>query len=61
MVANMIGKILYQIGLLITEKVTVVQRTDLVASYIGHTRPKTRKKVTNCFVILFNYLYIYIL
>ncbi|KAK1289555.1 hypothetical protein QJS10_CPB18g01184 [Acorus calamus] len=45
MVARIIGKLLYAYGILPTEKVIEVQRTDLVAEYIGQTGPKTKKKI----------------
>ncbi|KAK1313342.1 hypothetical protein QJS10_CPA06g00668 [Acorus calamus] len=45
MVARIIGKLLNACGILPTEKVIEVQRTDLVAEYIGQTGPKTIKKI----------------
>lgn len=47
MVARVLGKLLYMVGLLPTDKITEVQRTDLVGEFVGHTGPKTRRKV--CF------------
>ncbi|XP_012849455.1 PREDICTED: protein cfxQ homolog [Erythranthe guttata] len=44
-VARILGKILQSVGVLSSDKVTEVQRTDLVGEYIGHTGTKTRKKV----------------
>jgi hypothetical protein len=48
MVAHILGKLLHRVGILPTDKVTVVQRTDLVGEFVGHTGPKTRRKVYNC-------------
>jgi len=45
MVARVLGKILHKVGVLPTDKVTEVQRTDLVGEFVGHTGPKTRRKV----------------
>ncbi|KAJ1700742.1 hypothetical protein LUZ63_000521 [Rhynchospora breviuscula] len=45
MVANILGKLLHRVGILPTDGVTVVQRTDLVGRYVGHTGPKTRRKI----------------
>ncbi|KAJ3692221.1 hypothetical protein LUZ60_012571 [Juncus effusus] len=45
MVAHILGKLLHRVGILPTEKVTVVQRSDLVGEFVGHTGPKTRRKV----------------
>lgn len=47
MVARVLGKLLHTVGILPTDKVTEVQRTDLVGEFVGHTGPKTRRKVTN--------------
>ena len=44
-VARILGKLLSSIGILSSDKVTEVQRTDLVGQYIGHTGLKTRDKV----------------
>ncbi|XP_057788972.1 uncharacterized protein LOC131005879 isoform X2 [Salvia miltiorrhiza] len=44
-VARILGKILCSVGVLSSDKVTEVQRTDLVAQYIGQTGPKTRIKI----------------
>lgn len=49
MVARILGKLLYMVGILPTDKVTEVQRTDLVGEFVGHTGPKTRKKVCLCY------------
>lgn len=46
MVARVLGKLLHMVGILPTEKVTEVQRTDLVGEFVGHTGPKTRRKVS---------------
>lgn len=46
MVARVLGKLLHTVGILPTDKVTEVQRTDLVGEFVGHTGPKTRRKVT---------------
>ncbi|KAL8128766.1 hypothetical protein V2J09_017921 [Rumex salicifolius] len=43
MVARILGKLLHMIGILPTEMVTEVQRTDLVGEFVGHTGPKTRR------------------
>lgn len=45
MVARILGKLLHMVGILPTDKVTEVQRTDLVGEFVGHTGPKTRRKV----------------
>ncbi|KAL2929186.1 Protein CfxQ-like protein [Bienertia sinuspersici] len=45
MVARILGKLLYMVGILPTDKVTEVQRTDLVGEFVGHTGPKTRKVI----------------
>jgi len=45
MVARILGKLLHMVGVLPTHKVTEVQRTDLVGEFVGHTGPKTRRKV----------------
>lgn len=45
MVARILGRLLYMVGVLPTDRVTEVQRTDLVGEFVGHTGPKTRRKV----------------
>ncbi|KAL5720984.1 hypothetical protein ACHQM5_013599 [Ranunculus cassubicifolius] len=45
MVARILGKLLHMVGILPTDRVTEVQRTDLVGEYIGQTGPKTRAKI----------------
>ncbi|KAJ8528291.1 hypothetical protein K7X08_021983 [Anisodus acutangulus] len=45
MVGRILGKLLHMVGILPTDKVTEVQRTDLVGEFVGHTGPKTRRKV----------------
>ncbi|EPS58473.1 hypothetical protein M569_16341, partial [Genlisea aurea] len=45
MVARAVGKLLHLVGILPTDKVTEVQRTDLVGEFVGHTGPKTRRKL----------------
>ncbi|RAL37201.1 hypothetical protein DM860_004123 [Cuscuta australis] len=45
MIARVLGKLLYMVGILPTDKVTEVQRTDLVGEFVGHTGPKTRRKI----------------
>jgi hypothetical protein len=45
MVARILGRLLHMVGILPTDKVTEVQRTDLVGEFVGHTGPKTRRKV----------------
>ena len=46
MVARILGKLLNMVGILPTDKVVEVQRTDLVGEFVGHTGPRTRKKVS---------------
>ncbi|KNA20954.1 hypothetical protein SOVF_047660 [Spinacia oleracea] len=45
MVARILGKLLHMVGILPTDKVTEVQRTDLVGEFVGHTGPKTRRAI----------------
>ncbi|TMW85258.1 hypothetical protein EJD97_023430 [Solanum chilense] len=45
MVARILGKLLHMVGILQTDKVMEVQRTDLVGEFVGHTGPKTRRKI----------------
>lgn len=45
MVARILGKLLHMVGILATDRVTEVQRTDLVGEFVGHTGPKTRRKI----------------
>ncbi|KAK4397024.1 protein CfxQ [Sesamum angolense] len=45
MVARLLGKLLHMVGILPTDRVTEVQRTDLVGEFVGHTGPKTRRKI----------------
>uniref|UniRef100_A0A6V7QVW1 ATPase AAA-type core domain-containing protein n=1 Tax=Ananas comosus var. bracteatus TaxID=296719 RepID=A0A6V7QVW1_ANACO len=45
MVARILGKLLHRVGILHTDKVIEVQRTDLVGEFVGHTGPKTRRKI----------------
>ncbi|XP_065850510.1 protein CfxQ homolog [Euphorbia lathyris] len=45
MVARILGRLLHLVGVLPTDRVTEVQRTDLVGEFVGHTGPKTRKKI----------------
>ncbi|KAI4380409.1 hypothetical protein MLD38_006605 [Melastoma candidum] len=45
MVARILGKLLKMVGVLPTDQVTEVQRTDLVGEFVGHTGPKTRRKI----------------
>ncbi|XP_006647141.1 protein CbxX, chromosomal [Oryza brachyantha] len=45
MVARILGKLLHMVGVLPTDKVIEVQRTDLVGEFVGHTGPKTRRKI----------------
>ncbi|XP_044462953.1 ribulose bisphosphate carboxylase/oxygenase activase, chloroplastic-like isoform X2 [Mangifera indica] len=45
MVARILGRLLYMVGILPTDRVTEVQRTDLVGEFVGHTGPKTRRKI----------------
>ncbi|KAL7106444.1 hypothetical protein ACP275_07G114200 [Erythranthe tilingii] len=43
-IARILGKLLHSVGVLSSDKVVEVQRTDLVGEHIGHTGPKTKKK-----------------
>ncbi|KAL8489754.1 hypothetical protein ACS0TY_025586 [Phlomoides rotata] len=43
--ARLLGKLLHSIGVLSSDNVIEVQKTDLVAEYLGQTGPKTRKKI----------------
>ncbi|KAJ0040592.1 hypothetical protein Pint_26757 [Pistacia integerrima] len=45
MVARILGRLLHSVGILQTDNVKEVQRTDLVGQYIGHTGYQTRKKI----------------
>ncbi|KAL3637766.1 hypothetical protein CASFOL_018214 [Castilleja foliolosa] len=45
MVARLLGKLLHILDIIPTEKVVEVQRTDLVAQYIGQTGSHTRAKI----------------
>ncbi|XP_031287625.1 ribulose bisphosphate carboxylase/oxygenase activase, chloroplastic-like [Pistacia vera] len=45
MVARILGRLLHSVGILQTDNVKEVQRTDLVGRYIGHTGFQTRKKI----------------
>ncbi|PIA65011.1 hypothetical protein AQUCO_00100465v1 [Aquilegia coerulea] len=45
MVARILGRLLHMVGILPTDRVTEVQRTDLVGEFVGHTGPKTRRKI----------------
>ncbi|XP_043714217.1 stage V sporulation protein K-like [Telopea speciosissima] len=44
-VARILGKLFHTLGILPTDKVKEVQRTDLVGEYIGQTGPKTKKVI----------------
>ncbi|PIN01919.1 hypothetical protein CDL12_25569 [Handroanthus impetiginosus] len=44
-VARILGKLLKSVGVISSDNVTEVQRTDLVGEYIGQTGPKTRGKI----------------
>ncbi|KAL7096915.1 hypothetical protein ACP275_10G110400 [Erythranthe tilingii] len=44
-VARILGKLLKSVGVLSSDSVTEVQRSDLIAEYTGQTGPKTRKKI----------------
>ncbi|KAL3825190.1 hypothetical protein ACJIZ3_021219 [Penstemon smallii] len=44
-VARILGKLLHSVGVLSSDKVIEVQRSDLVGEYIGQTGPKTRKMI----------------
>ncbi|KAK7245461.1 hypothetical protein RIF29_40307 [Crotalaria pallida] len=45
MVVHILEKLLHMVGILPTDKVTEVQRTDLVGKFVGHTGPKTRSRI----------------
>ncbi|XP_043808017.1 ribulose bisphosphate carboxylase/oxygenase activase, chloroplastic isoform X2 [Manihot esculenta] len=45
MVARILGRLLHLVGILPSDRVTEVQRTDLVGEFVGHTGPKTRRKI----------------
>ncbi|KAJ0097972.1 hypothetical protein Patl1_27424 [Pistacia atlantica] len=45
MVARILGRLLHGVGILQTDKVKEVQRTDLVGEYVGQTGYKTREKI----------------
>jgi hypothetical protein len=45
MVARILARLLHSMGVLTTDKVVEVQRTDLVGEFVGHTGPRTRTKV----------------
>ncbi|KAJ0097235.1 hypothetical protein Patl1_27439 [Pistacia atlantica] len=45
MVARILGRLLHGVGILQTDKVKEVQRTDLVGEYVGHTGYKTREMI----------------
>uniref|UniRef100_A0A2P2ISG7 Uncharacterized protein MANES_03G021400 n=1 Tax=Rhizophora mucronata TaxID=61149 RepID=A0A2P2ISG7_RHIMU len=45
MVARILGRLLHMVGILPTDKVKEVQRTDLVGEFVGHTGPKTRRMI----------------
>ncbi|GFP78821.1 protein cfxq homolog [Phtheirospermum japonicum] len=45
MVARLLGKLLHILDILPTDKVVEVQRTDLVAEYLGQTGHRTRDKI----------------
>ncbi|KAG9134765.1 hypothetical protein Leryth_001074 [Lithospermum erythrorhizon] len=44
-VARILGRLLHNLGVLSSDKVVEVQRTDLVAEYLGQTGPKTKAKI----------------
>lgn len=44
-VARILGNLLHSVGVLSSDSVIEVQRTDLVGEYLGQTGPKTRRKV----------------
>ncbi|GJP34782.1 hypothetical protein CLOM_g19211 [Closterium sp. NIES-68] len=44
-VARALARLLNLVGVLPTDKVVEVQRTDLVGEFVGHTGPKTRRKI----------------
>ncbi|KAH9574410.1 hypothetical protein CY35_01G055800 [Sphagnum magellanicum] len=45
MVARILARLLHSMGVLTTDKVVEVQRTDLVGEFVGHTGPRTRTKI----------------
>ncbi|CAI5511233.1 unnamed protein product [Closterium sp. Naga37s-1] len=44
-VARVLARLLNLVGVLPMDKVVEVQRTDLVGEFVGHTGPKTRRKI----------------
>ncbi|KAL8489748.1 hypothetical protein ACS0TY_025585 [Phlomoides rotata] len=44
-VARILGKLLHSVGVLSSDNVIEVQKTDLLGEYLGQTGPKTRKKI----------------
>ena len=44
-IARILGKLLFQAGLLAKGHVVEVERADLVGEYIGHTAQKTRENI----------------
>eukprot|EP00850_Spirogloea_muscicola_P005275 SM000024S07737 [mRNA] locus=s24:115248:117524:+ [translate_table: standard] len=44
-VARIVARLLHALGALPTDRVIECQRTDLVGEFVGHTGPKTRKKI----------------
>lgn len=44
-VARILGRLLHSLGILSSDSVVEVQRTDLVGEYLGQTGPKTRGKI----------------
>ncbi|KAF9680515.1 hypothetical protein SADUNF_Sadunf06G0129400 [Salix dunnii] len=45
MIARILGRLLHMVGVLPTDKVKEVQRTDLVGELVCHTGPMTRRKI----------------
>lgn len=45
MIARLLAELLHMVGILESNKVVEVQRTDLVGEFVGHTGPKTRIKI----------------
>ena len=45
-VARLLARLLHMVGLLPSDRVVEVQRSDLVGEFVGHTGPKTRRKVS---------------
>lgn len=60
-VARILGKLLCSVGALSSNKVTEVQRSDLVGEFLGQTGPKTRKKVLGTLFEFFSFLFFFLM